>query len=739
MIIMPENASGKLLAAVLAAAGAGSLSADMELQIPRLMAESLNIDKVSIIGADPDTLGSNELYGYVSNTKKPYVDNQLSEYSSFPQLINYRGRGFKSCAVIPMVVFGRVISMVELLSSLENRFTEEMMASAQAVSYVAMLALAYKSESERSMRVAGYFDGAFNSGQVMQLLISQDGRIARMNERAKSDLPVMGDSITLLIGMDFQKLKSLPKQGAVIQASGQYGHRVYRISSRQVNDKMLALSILDITEPARLSLITESMDSESGTGVLFLDEELKVVSATESIGKMIGYDRNLLAGKGIVELTVDRKRGEVKEMLNSWNSGRLHGEIDLATFNGIPAHMRFVLSRSPSGYLMLLSDATMEAYSESIRGAFADFINSTSDIVFTMDELGRIKDCNLPAEAVLGYPRNELVGRELRAFYSDQLAFDRDITYVRNGQKIDNSYTSLIAKSGSGVDAIHSIRLLSGSGSRDYIIVIKELDTKRQTAYLKDQLAREQNRVEKLESTGNLKSQFIYNISHELKTPLTNIKGFSRMMYSGEFGELNMDQLNYLGTIIEETDRLLQIIQQVLDAAKLESQKMRLELREVDLRELCNNQGIRSVEESAKNKGLEFSWTADYDLPIVMADQNRLVQAFFNLIGNAVKFTEKGSIRVRITKKSKKTIQCEISDTGIGISDEDRKKLFKNFYEAPKRELVKQEGSGTGLGLSITRQIIKLHGGRITCESELGKGSRFIFTLPVRPKSKRSA
>jgi signal transduction histidine kinase len=120
----------------------------------------------------------------------------------------------------------------------------------------------------------------------------------------------------------------------------------------------------------------------------------------------------------------------------------------------------------------------------------------------------------------------------------------------------------------------------------------------------------------------------------------------------------------------------------------------------------------------------------------IMADPNRLIQIFVNLIGNAIKFTEKGGITVSIARKDKRrNIICNIMDTGIGISEDDRKKLFRRkFFEAPKKGLVQQQGAGTGLGLSITNDLVRLHGGRIGCESTVGKGSTFWFTLPINPR-----
>lgn len=179
------------------------------------------------------------------------------------------------------------------------------------------------------------------------------------------------------------------------------------------------------------------------------------------------------------------------------------------------------------------------------------------------------------------------------------------------------------------------------------------------------------------------------------------------------------------------------VIQQILDAAKLEAEKVKLELKEVDLH-MENSPSIKALEESARNKGLGFKWSVAYDVPKITADPNRLIQVFVNLIGNAIKFTEKGGINVVIERKNKRNILCKITDTGIGINEDDKKKLFRRkFYEAAKKELVQQPGAGTGLGLSITRDIVKLHSGKIGFDSIPGKGSTFWFTLPINPKQKR--
>jgi signal transduction histidine kinase len=140
----------------------------------------------------------------------------------------------------------------------------------------------------------------------------------------------------------------------------------------------------------------------------------------------------------------------------------------------------------------------------------------------------------------------------------------------------------------------------------------------------------------------------------------------------------------------------------------------------------------------AKKKGLYFNIIIGENVPKIICDQTRITEAIVNLVSNAVKFTQKGGITIKVFRKSRKFIQIEVTDTGIGIKEEDQKKLFKKFYQIERKTFATQEGSGTGLGLSITKEIVKLHGGRIGVISQLGKGSTFWFTLPISgPKEKK--
>jgi len=221
------------------------------------------------------------------------------------------------------------------------------------------------------------------------------------------------------------------------------------------------------------------------------------------------------------------------------------------------------------------------------------------------------------------------------------------------------------------------------------------------------------------------------------RQPLTSIRGFTELLYHEEFGKLNDEQKEYLKTILSETDRFMELLMRVLEVARIEAKKVKLQLAETDISQLIQSPPIKSFEEMAKKKGLYFNIIIGENVPKIICDQTRITEAIVNLVSNAVKFTQKGGITIKVFRKSRKFIQIEVTDTGIGIKEEDQKRLFRKFYQIERKTFATQEGSGTGLGLSITKEIVKLHGGRIGVISQFGKGSTFWFTLPISgPKEK---
>lgn len=241
-----------------------------------------------------------------------------------------------------------------------------------------------------------------------------------------------------------------------------------------------------------------------------------------------------------------------------------------------------------------------------------------------------------------------------------------------------------------------------------------------------------QKAIEEMKQIDIIKSQFLANMSHELRTPLNSIIGFSRVILKGIDGPINEQQQQDLSAIYNSGQHLLGLINNILDLAKIEAGKMELSFEELNVADAISNVVATSAG-LVRDKPVKLIQNVESGLPTVRADPMRLRQILLNLISNAAKFTEEGSITVSASLHTPSTgipeMMISITDTGPGISPEDQKKLFQAFSQVDSSATRKT--GGTGLGLSICKQLVELHGGKINVHSTPGKGSTFYFTLPL--------
>ena len=243
-----------------------------------------------------------------------------------------------------------------------------------------------------------------------------------------------------------------------------------------------------------------------------------------------------------------------------------------------------------------------------------------------------------------------------------------------------------------------------------------------------------QLQAEELAQSSRYKSEFLANMSHELRTPLNSILLLSRLLTENLENNLSTEQIEYARVIQSSGNGLLSLIDEILDLSKIEAGKMQLEYKAVSLKEITTDlEGLFGP--VARDKGIGFQITTDNELPsTIETDKMRLDQILRNLLSNAIKFTERGAVQLVVREGvSPGIIQFVVKDTGIGIPLNKQKSVFEAFQQADGS--TRRKFGGTGLGLSISRELAKLLGGEITLKSEVGEGSVFTLTVPVRKPS----
>lgn len=242
-----------------------------------------------------------------------------------------------------------------------------------------------------------------------------------------------------------------------------------------------------------------------------------------------------------------------------------------------------------------------------------------------------------------------------------------------------------------------------------------------------------QRAIEEMRELDRVKSQFLANMSHELRTPLNSVIGFSRVILKGIDGPINETQQQDITAIYNSGLHLLNLINDILDLSKIEAGKMELQIEEVNLSDIANAV-LSTAAGLVKGKPIQLLQTIPANLAAVRADHTRISQVMLNLVSNAIKFTDKGSITINATAstnpKGQPEVMVTVTDTGLGIAEKDQSKLFQRFSQVDDSPTRKT--GGTGLGLSISKSLVEMHGGQLgLLSSEVSKGSVFFFTLPL--------
>jgi len=272
-------------------------------------------------------------------------------------------------------------------------------------------------------------------------------------------------------------------------------------------------------------------------------------------------------------------------------------------------------------------------------------------------------------------------------------------------------------------------RKKAGEFPPEVIEVLRTFATQSALAIQNARLFREiADKSAQLETASRHKSEFLANMSHELRTPLNAIIGFSEILAEKMFGDINEKQTEYLQDILESGRHLLSLVNDILDLSKVEAGRMELELSEFDLPNAIDN-ALILVRERAIRREIRLASTIDERLGMIGGDERKVKQVLLNLLSNALKFTPEGG-RIDVSAREHEGVaEVSVTDTGVGIAPEDQEAVFEEFRQVGTAD---KKVEGTGLGLALSRKFIELHGGRIWVQSQIGHGSTFTFTLPVR-------
>ncbi|HEX9244874.1 MAG TPA: PAS domain S-box protein, partial [bacterium] len=428
------------------------------------------------------------------------------------------------------------------------------------------------------------------------------------------------------------------------------------------------------------------------------------------------------------ELTIRAKDGE--ETVVSYNA---------TTFKGADGRLRgvFAAARDITEQKRLEEQITQQYQERSETTAFLNNIleSSTEYSIIAMDREGNVLAWNEGARRNYGYAAEEMIGKQnSRILHTKEDVesgkVEAALAQALETGKFEGEFQRM-RKSGEQFTAQVAITLRRGvSGDPvGYLLVSKDITAQKA---LEEELRRKNEELveqyHRVQEANRLKSEFLANMSHELRTPLNGIIGFAELMHGGKVGPVADPHKEYLGDILTSSRHLLQLINDVLDLARVEAGRMEFHPEAVDLAKLVGEvrDGLRTM---AATKRIQVKTQIDPGLNGVTADPAKLKQLLYNYLSNALKFTpDGGQVTVRVGPEEADTYRIEVEDTGIGIRPEDLGRLFVEFQQLDAGAAKKYQG--TGLGLALTKRIVEAQGGQVGVRSAPGTGSIFFAVLP---------
>lgn len=459
----------------------------------------------------------------------------------------------------------------------------------------------------------------------------------------------------------------------------------------------IAISIISAFVLIRLAKMTGHVKIEDNQSKMIIRD-----SADDSSDEFLSgvLDKEI---KGLVDSK--EKQKEITEKLTMVLNKQIDEKVNSSTNSLTKKYEKIINEKVKS------EDIAWKTYNKVLndKRKTESVLRSVSEGVVVVDVKGNVLMLNPAAEKLLATSKKDKVGKSISdnireeqviSLFKGETGSDQDIEVIGEGDE-----TRKILKASSAV------------------IENEDGQTIGMVSVLSD--------VTKQRELDRMKSQFVANVTHELRTPLIAIQKSIDILFNKKAGNISETQEQFLSLAARNLKRLRVLIDDLLDLAKLEGGQMQIKCKAHKIEDIVN-ESVETVNPWAGTKNIKIYIEIQDNLPKVYMDDSRIIQVLNNLLSNSIKFTPlEGSIRVMVSfVESKREFEISVKDTGIGIEQDKLNKAFDKFYQIGEK--TPADISGTGIGLSVAKEIVELHGGRIWVESEKGKGSEFIFTLPYR-------
>lgn len=482
----------------------------------------------------------------------------------------------------------------------------------------------------------------------------------------------------------------------------------------------------------------ESLTDSVTDTILTIGADNKILFCNQASEKVFGWKSQELVGQDLTVLIPERLREPHKLGFKRYlSSGKK--TIDWKSVESVGLHKdgtEFPIELSFGEYKKgrerrfsgVLRDITQRREYESKANQLSAIVKFSDDAIISKDLNGVIQSWNTGAENIFGYTEKEILGKNIRILFSPEKLQEEDeiIAKIKRGEVIEHYPTARIRKDGTSVPvSITASPIKDASGN---VIgaskIARDISSAVQAAEEKERLLLDATELKRAAEWANQeKDRFLASLSHELRTPLVSVLGYATLLAKNKLkGEETMIAIE---TIQRNSQLQVGLIEDLLDVSRIVSGKISINKSVFSIKEVVET-SVNTIAPQVKEKNL--SLTVNVEDVAIHADKKRISQILLNLLVNAVKFTQKGSIEIIGIAKNG-FLEVSVSDTGLGIKEENLGKIFEQFTQVDSSST--RTYGGLGLGLSIVRRLVDIHGGNIEVVSEFGKGTVFTFSIPT--------